>query len=56
MATHKILLQQTSPRTSRPWRIAETLITSDGLRTRFCDGTWATEEEARKELEKDEAQ
>ena len=30
----------------RPWFIMETRLTSDGPRTRICDGRWETEEEA----------
>lgn len=35
---------------SRPWFITETNFTSDGPRTRICEGRWATEQEARDAL------
>lgn len=31
---------------SRPWFICETVLTSDGPRTRICNGRWKTREEA----------
>lgn len=40
------LMQQIFPPTNRPWRIVETFTTSDGIRSRVCDGTWQTQEEA----------
>lgn len=48
------LLRQVEPYSPRPWRLAETIFTSDGPRTRFLDGSWKAEEEAMahmKELE-----
>lgn len=30
----------------RPFRIVETNLTIDGPRSRICDGSWATQEEA----------
>lgn len=30
----------------RPWFIIERVATSDGVRTRVCDGFWATKREA----------
>lgn len=32
------------------WRIIETNVTSDGLRTRICDGIWHTEDSAMESL------
>lgn len=32
---------------SRPWFIVETVLTSDGMRSRICSGRWYTEEAAR---------
>lgn len=39
-------MRQVAPETSRPWRIIETTWTSDGPRTRVCDGAYADEVEA----------
>lgn len=30
----------------KPWFVIETNLTSDGPRTRICDGRWGTKEEA----------
>jgi hypothetical protein len=35
---------------SKPFFLVETNITSDGPRTRVCDGRWATQDEAHGEL------
>lgn len=48
------LFKQIDPPTPRPFKIAETYTTSDGLRTRLCAGTWASEEEAREVIAKKE--
>lgn len=46
------LIQIMHPRSRRPFRIIETYQTSDGPRTRVCDGHWPTYNEAWEELEK----
>lgn len=38
----------------RPWFICETVITSDGPRTRICNGRWRTEEQAQRALKEKE--
>lgn len=44
------LFKQIEPQSDRPFRLLETIITSDGPRSRVCDGTWKFEAEARFEL------
>jgi hypothetical protein len=44
------ILRQVTPRTQRPFRIIETLDTKDGPRSRVCNGTWATLDEAKAEV------
>lgn len=44
------LFEQKWPDTPRPWRIIEKLTTSEGYRDRVCEGTYATEAEARERL------
>lgn len=39
---------------SRPWFICETVFTSDGLRTRICNGRWAKREDAEAALKEKE--
>lgn len=46
------LVFQKEPSTSRPWRLLETYLTSEGPRSRIVSGTWATEEEAREEMKR----
>lgn len=46
------LVKQLVPTTARPYRLIESFVTSDGIRSRICDGTWASEEDALKELER----
>lgn len=45
-------IQLTNARSSlkHPFRIMETYMTLDGLRTRICDGHWETFDEANKAL------
>lgn len=38
------------PGSAKPFFIVETVFTSDGPRSRVCDGRWATLEEVSKEL------
>lgn len=45
------IIKIVSSETSHPWKLIETYDTSDGLRSRLCDGCWATEAEAKKELD-----
>ncbi len=47
-----MIIQQLSPPTSRPYRLLETCETSDGPRTRVCDGTWRESAEAFEEVGK----
>ena len=42
--------QQTEPKTSKPFKLIELIDTSDGLRSRICDGQWSTLEEAQAEI------
>jgi len=45
----KVMLQvmkQVSPPTAKPYRLFETYLTSEGVRSRICSGVWASEEEA----------
>jgi hypothetical protein len=37
---------------SHPWFMMETNLTSDGPRTRLCDGRWKTKEEALADMER----
>lgn len=45
------VMKQEYPKTSRPYRIIETLVTSDGMRSRICEGCWTTFDEAKADLE-----
>lgn len=45
------LYKQISPETFRPYRIVETVFTSDGPRSRLCIETYATENIALKAIE-----
>lgn len=53
----KLMLQvvkRVSPETPKPYRLLETYVTSEGMRSRICSGVYATEDEAnerRAELE-----
>lgn len=47
---YALFKQITSVNIATPYKIAETIMTSDGPRTRFCDGAWSTEENALVEL------
>ncbi len=46
------LLRQERPETNRPWRIIESYLTSDGIRTRLCNGTYQYESDAQANLDK----
>lgn len=46
------IAQQMFPRTPHPFFITETVLTTDGPRTRICDGRYKTYEEADAELKK----
>lgn len=46
------IFRQEFPHHSRPYRLVEVYATSDGPRTRICDGLFATREEAMIELER----
>lgn len=48
--TRLAIIKIISEETSHPYKLIETYTTSDGLRSRLCDGTWATEAEAQREL------
>lgn len=37
---------QLEPYSGAPYRLTETRLTSDGYRTRFCDGAFATRDDA----------
>src|SRR5262249_21291590 len=52
MTYYFTVVHQVAPSTSRPWRLLETVHTSDGPRTRVADGSWKTLEEAIKERDK----
>lgn len=41
-----VSMSHTETLPSKPWFIVETYLTSDGPRTRICDGKWATRAEA----------
>lgn len=45
------IVQQVDPYTSHPFRIIEVFVSSDGIRSRLCDGVYATIEEAKKALD-----
>lgn len=49
------LARQVQPETSQPWFLMETTFTSDGPRSRLCDGRWTTQEEAQTELDRRKA-
>lgn len=40
------IFQQIDPPTSRPFRLIEVMITSDGYRSRLCEGSFYTFDEA----------
>lgn len=40
------ILEQVDPPITRPFRLVETYISSDGYRSRICSGAWATRDEA----------
>jgi hypothetical protein len=46
------IAEMISPYSAKPFFLVETNITSDGPRSRVCDGRWATQEEAHVELGK----
>lgn len=41
-----MVIYQVTPPSNKPYRLMETFYTSDGVRTRICDGTFKTLEEA----------
>lgn len=45
------IVKQVSPESPRPYRIHETYITSDGFRTRICNGAFTTLEAAQSWME-----
>jgi hypothetical protein len=40
------IFEQLEPRVSMPFRLVETMITTDGYRSRICNGAWASRDEA----------
>lgn len=48
------IFHQIYPATTRPYKLCETVITSDGPRTRVCDGTWKSLVDVQAELNKRE--
>jgi hypothetical protein len=49
MKRQLMVMEQVTPPTSRPFRLVEVYMTSDGLRTRVCSGNWKTQAEAETE-------
>lgn len=40
------IFEQLEPRVPAPFRLVETTLTTDGYRSRLCNGGWATRNEA----------
>lgn len=46
------LIKEVYPPTNRPYRVIETYLTSDGYRSRICNGVFETQEEAEKDIDR----
>ncbi len=44
------IMKQVSPEAAKPYRIIETYLTSEGMRSRICSGVYAKEEAAQARL------
>jgi hypothetical protein len=45
------IVKQVSPESSRPYRVIETYLTSEGPRSRICSGVFTTQESAQAWIE-----
>lgn len=50
------IMKQEYPPSGKPYRLIEIYMTSDGWRTRICDGTFVTFEEAKAEYDRKQEQ
>lgn len=54
MASIFSIFRQDHPFSAKPYVIIETIVTSDGVRSRICNGRWANYDEAWEEKQKKE--
>lgn len=50
------VFKQIHPNTPMPYRIVEKFNTSDGIRSRICDGAWSSDIAVMQEVERREAE